>query len=157
MEKKTLIAYFSCSGRTKARAGEIQGLVQGDLVEIKPKKAYSKEDLNWKDKESRSSLEMADPKSRPEVEALEEKVRDYDRLLIGFPIWWGVAPHAILSVLDQEDLGQVEIYPFASSGASPIEPAVENLKGMYGDKVNIKAGRLFNTEVTKEDLEGWLE
>ena len=115
---KKLVAYFSASGVTKKAAEKLAKEQGADLFEIRPVQQYTDADLNWMDKRSRSTLEMQDKSSRVEI---AEKVADmdqYDELFIGFPIWWGVAPHIINSFLEQYDLTGKEIYPFATSGGS---------------------------------------
>ena len=92
---KILVAYFSASGVTKNVAEKIASIVKGDLFEIEPKDKYTDEDLNWHNKQSRSSVEMKDKSSRPEIKENNLDISSYDTILIGFPIWWGVAPRVV--------------------------------------------------------------
>lgn len=115
---RKLVAYFSASGVTKKAAEKIAKEQGADLFEIKPVQPYTKADLDWMDKRSRSTVEMRDKSSRVEI---AEKVADmdqYDEIFLGFPIWWGVAPHIINSFLEQYDLSGKTISPFATSGGS---------------------------------------
>lgn len=156
MTNKTLITYFSASGRTKAQAEKLQELLSADIYEIEAERSYTKEDLDWKNKESRSSVEMKDEAARPEIKGELPDISTYDRILIGFPIWWGVSPKIILSFLDKIDCKDKKIYPFATSGASPVEPAVDFLKKAYGDKA-FGPGLLINIDPTVPALEDWLK
>lgn len=115
---KKLVAYFSASGVTKKAAERLATQQGADLFEIRPVQPYTEADLDWRNKKSRSTLEMTDKSSRV---AIAEKVSDmeqYDEIFLGFPIWWGVAPHIINSFLEQYDLTGKIISPFATSGGS---------------------------------------
>lgn len=115
---KKLVAYFSASGVTKRVAERLAKQEDADLFEIRPVQPYTDADLNWMDKKSRSSLEMNDKSSRLEIAEKVQNMDQYDEILIGFPIWWGVAPHIINSFLEQYDLSGKTITPFATSGGS---------------------------------------
>lgn len=115
---KKLIAYFSASGVTAAVAKTLADALGADLFEIAPAVPYTKADLNWNDRSSRSSVEMADPSSRPAVAARCEKLDDYDTVFVGFPIWWYVAPTIVNTFLEQYDWSGKTIVPFATSGGS---------------------------------------
>ena len=110
---KTLIAYFSASGVTRKLAEKIEALTQADLYEITPKVPYTKADLNWMNSKSRSSLEMKDKTSRPEIEGRVENIEQYDVIYLGFPIWWYVAPTIINTFLESYNLTGKTIIPFA--------------------------------------------
>jgi len=115
---KCLVAYFSASGVTAKLARELAAAAGADLFEIKPAVPYTEADLDWRDKTSRSTVEMKDPASRP---AVTEKVADmgrYDTIFVGFPIWWYVAPTIINTFLEQYDLTGKTVVPFATSGGS---------------------------------------
>lgn len=115
---KKLIAYFSASGVTAAVAKTLADALGADLFEIAPAVPYTKADLNWNDRSSRSSVEMADPSFRPAVAARCEKLADYDTVFVGFPIWWYVAPTIVNTFLEQYDWSGKTIVPFATSGGS---------------------------------------
>jgi len=115
---KKLVAYFSASGVTKRAAEKLAKEQGADLFEIRPVQPYTDADLNWMDKKSRSTLEMKDKRSRVEIAEKVENMDQYDEIFVGFPIWWGVAPHIINSFLEQYDLSGKTISPFATSGGS---------------------------------------
>lgn len=101
---KKLVAYFSASGITRNVAKMVAEAAGADLYEITPKEAYTKADLNWMDKKSRSSVEMTDKKIRPEITDTDAKIAEYDEIFLGFPIWWYVAPTIINTFLEKYDL-----------------------------------------------------
>ena len=118
---KKLVAYFSASGTTKEAAERLAKAAGADLFEIKPTIPYTSADLNWMDKESRSSVEMNDPDSRPEIAETMPNMADYDTVFIGFPIWWYVAPHIIHTFVESYDFSGKTLVPFATSGGSAWE------------------------------------
>lgn len=152
---KTLIAYFSASGVTKKLAEKIEALIQADIYEITPKIPYTKADLNWMDSKSRSSLEMKDKTSRPEIEGRVENMEQYDVIYLGFPIWWYVAPTIINTFLESYDLTGKTIIPFATSGGSGIGDTVEELRPSANGAI-FKEGAVLN-RASSEKLALWLE
>jgi len=148
---KKLVAYFSAGGRTAGKAKELAKLVGADLQEIVPAQAYTKADLDWLDKKSRSSLEMKDDYSRPKLVEDHVKPFEYDVVYIGFPIWWHTAPHVILSYLDSHSFGDAQIVLFATSGGSGIDKAVQDLKGKYPE-LHIVKGTMLNGSVSGDIL-----
>ncbi len=149
---KTLIAYFSASSVTEKTAKAIAETLGGDLFEIRPKEPYTAKDLNWMDPKSRSSVEMKDPSSRPEIAEKKEDIRDYDRVLVGFPIWWYTAPHIINAFFEENDLGGKDVYLFATSGGTGIDGAMRDLKKAY-PAVSFKNGKLLNGKVTADAVQ----
>ena len=127
MDKKILVAYFSASGVTARAAQKLAGAVGADLYEIKPETPYTGADLNWQDKQSRSSLEMGDPASRPAVTGRVANMEQYGLVLVGFPIWWYVAPTIVQTFLESYDLSGKTIVPFATSGGSGMGRTGEKL------------------------------
>ena len=125
---KKLTAYFSASGVTKKAAEKVAKEHGTDLFEIRPVQAYSDDDLNWKNKKSRSCVEMADKSSRVEIADKVDNMSEYDEIYLGFPIWWGVAPHIINSFLESYDMKGKIISPFATSGGSGYGRSNEELK-----------------------------
>ena len=115
---KKLVAYFSASGVTASLAKNLAAAIGADLFEIEPVIRYGKADLDWTNKKSRSTIEMQDKKSRVEIADKVKDMSQYDEIFLGFPIWWGVAPHIINSFLEQYDLTGNTISPFATSGGS---------------------------------------
>lgn len=141
--KKILVAYFSCTGTTEKVAEAIAETTGGKLYRITPAKAYTSADLDWQNKKSRSSVEMADDKSRPALggEAIDPK--DYDVIFIGYPIWWDLCPRPVNTFLEKYDFSGKTIIPFATSGGSSIANSVKQLKKLY-PKVVLQDGRLCN-------------
>ena len=115
---RKLVAYFSASGTTKKVAEHLAKAAGVELFEIRPIIPYSSADLNWMDKKSRSSVEMNDPDSRPEIAGTMPNMADYDTVFIGFPIWWYTAPHIIHTFLERCDFSGKTLAPFATSGGS---------------------------------------
>lgn len=124
---KTLVAYFSASGRTEIYAKRIAEIIEADIFEIKPKEEYTLDDLNWMNNYSRSSLEAKDRKIMPEIKDRIENIKDYDKVFLGFPIWWYQAPNIILSFLEQYDFSNITIIPFATSGSSDYGKSNDDL------------------------------
>ena len=157
MSKKSLVAYFSASGVTARAAKTLAEAAGADLYEIKPKMPYTKADLNWMDKNARSSIEMKDPSSRPELADENADIASYDVIFLGFPIWWYVAPTIINTFLEAYDFSGKTIILFATSGGSGLGKTVEKLKPSVSDTTVITEGKLLNGQVTKENLENWLK
>ena len=124
-----------------------------DLFEIRPAVPYTQADLNWTDKKSRSSVEMNDPLSRPEIAEKLPNMADYDTVFVGYPIWWYVAPHIINTFVESYDLSGKTLVAFATSGGSGIGKTVEELKKLYPD-ANWKDGKLLNT-ISDKELVDW--
>ncbi|MFR7762208.1 MAG: flavodoxin [Eubacterium sp.] len=143
---KVLVTYFSASGVTAKTANKLAKEVDGDLFEIEPKEKYTSADLNWMDKKSRSSVEMNDPASRPEIAKQVENMDMYDTVLVGFPIWWYVEPKIIDTFLDSYDFAGKTVIPFATSGGSGIENVEKNLQKEY-QNINWGKGKLLNGSV----------
>ena len=125
---KKLIAYFSASGTTAAVAKNLARAAKADLYEIRPETPYTSDDLNWQNKNSRSSVEMRDKSSRPALADTDAHIEEYDTVFIGFPIWWYVAPTIINSFLEQYDFTGKKIVLFATSGGSGFGKAVAGLQ-----------------------------
>ena len=151
---RKLVAYFSASGVTAKVAENLSDGLGADLFEIVPKVRYTKADLNWRDKTSRSSVEMSNPASRPEIETLRDNVSDYDTIFIGFPIWWYVAPTIINTFLESYDLTGKTIIPFATSGGSGMGKTNEMLAPSCPGAV-LKDGEVFSPHATRRELSEW--
>ncbi len=155
MGKKILVAYFSASGVTAKAAGELAEVSGGDLYEIKPEIPYTRADLDWMDKKSRSSIEMNDPSSRPGIADRLPDMGKYDVIFVGFPIWWYVAPTIINTFLESYDFSGKTIIPFATSGGSGMGKTNEGLeKSCPGAK--LMAGKLLNG-VSGTEMKIWAE
>lgn len=127
-QKKTLVAFFSATGTTKAAAEKLANVTGGELFEIVPEQPYTDADLDWRDKQSRSTLEMKDAKSRPAVKSKVDDIKKYDVIYVGFPIWWYIAPTIINTFLEQYDLSGKVIVPFFTSGGSEAGETVKHLQ-----------------------------
>ena len=152
---KKLVAYFSASGTTRKIAEIIAQVAEADLYEIMPKQPYSKADLNWMDKKSRSSVEMNNKKFRPEITDTDAQIDGYDEVILGFPIWWYVAPTIINTFLEKYDFSGKKIVLFATSGGSGFGNTVSELKPSAPDAVIVE-GKVFN-RVTKQEIAEWVK
>lgn len=153
--KKILVAYFSASGVTKKVAEKIAAAANGDLFQIEPAIAYSEEDLNWMNKNSRSSLEMSDKDFRPAMIKKELNLSEYDSILLGFPIWWYVAPTIINTFLESYDFLGKKITLFATSGGSGFGNTVQELRNSAPD-AHIVEGKIMNM-ASAEDIQKLIE
>ena len=153
---KKAVAYFSASGVTEAVAKTLAEATRADLFSIEPKEKYTPADLNWMDKNSRSSVEMRDPSSRPEIVDRPFDPQGYDLIFLGFPIWWYVAPTIINTFLEKYDFSGKRIILFATSGGSRFGKAVASLQpSAPGSK--IEEGKILNGKQTVENLRKWAE
>ncbi|MBQ6682227.1 MAG: NAD(P)H-dependent oxidoreductase [Prevotella sp.] len=155
MKQKVLVAYFSASGTTKGVAQQLAEVAGADLHEIKPAQPYTDADLDWRNKQSRSSVEMQDKKSRPAITAKLQNMKDYDIVYVGFPIWWYTCPTIINTFMEAYDFQGKTVIPFATSGGSSIKKACEDLKAAYPN-INWKEGKLLN-RTSRKDLEDWVK
>ena len=153
---KTLVAYFSASGTTAKVAKDLAAATDADLFEIAPEQPYTRADLNWQDKNSRSSVEMRDTASRPAVAGKVENMGDYDVIFLGFPIWWYVAPHIINSFLEGYDMSGKKIILFATSGGSGFGKSVAGLQGSCPG-ATVQEGKLLNGNLTVDALKTWVD
>ena len=154
---KKLVAYFSASGVTAKVADMLADAVGADIHEIQPKVPYTKADLNWMDKKSRSTIEMADKKIRPEIAESNVRIEEYDVVFLGFPIWWYVAPTIINTFLEKYDFSGKKIVLFATSGGSKFGNTVEELKVSVADNVEIVEGKLLNGRQSIASIKEWTD
>ena len=152
-----LVAYFSASGVTAKVADMLADAVGADIHEIRPKVPYTKADLNWMNKNSRSSIEMADKTIRPEIAESNVKIENYDVIFLGFPIWWTVAPTIINTFLESADFSGKKIILFATSGGSKFGGTVEELKISVPDSCEIIEGKLLNGRQTIASVKEWAD
>lgn len=153
-EMKVLVAYFSASGVTKAAAQQLAEVAGGDLHEIQPEQLYTDADLDWQNKQSRSSVEMQVKNSRPAITGKLQDMQKYDVVFVGFPIWWYTCPTIVNTFMESYDFAGKTVIPFATSGGSSIKKACADLKATY-PAVNWKEGKLLNT-ISKKELETWI-
>ena len=153
--KKVLVTYFSATGTTKGVAQQLAEVTGGTLHEIKPAQPYTDADLDWRDKQSRSSVEMQNKSSRPAITDKLTNMQDYEVIYVGFPIWRYTCPTIINTFMEAYDFKGKTVIPFATSGGSTITKACEDLKAAYPD-VNWKEGKLLN-RASKKELENWVK
>jgi len=154
---KKLVAYFSASGVTAKVADMLADAVGADIYEIRPEVPYTKADLNWMDKKSRSTIEMNDKSIRPAIADKNAKIDQYDTIFIGFPIWWYVAPTIINTFLESYDFAGKKIILFATSGGSKFGKTVDELKVSVPDTCEIIEGKLLNGKQTIPSIRSWTE
>ena len=152
---KKLVAYFSASGVTKRVAEDLASMAGADLYEIEPEVPYTSADLNWMDKQARSTIEMNDHNSRPAIKDTDAKAGDYDVIYVGFPIWWYIAPTIINTFIEAYGFKGKTVRFFATSGGSDVAGADKQFQEQYPE-INWKPGKLLNG-ATPEDLAAWVK
>ena len=152
-KKKVLVVYFSATGTTEQVSKQIAKIAEADICEIAPAKPYSSADLDWTNKQSRSSVEMNNPKARPELKALSVDVSKYDYIFLGYPIWWDLAPRTVNTFIETANLAGKTVIPFATSGSSTIANSVAVLKQSYPN-IKWQTGKLLN-RVSEKDIKSW--
>ncbi len=152
--KNTLVAYFSASGTTAKVAEKLAKAVEADIFEIRPEIPYTKEDLDWMDNKSRSTVEMRDKTSRVAIAGKVENMDQYDMIFLGFPIWWYVAPHIINSFLEQYDLADKKIVLFATSGSSGMGKTADELR-ISAPGAEFVGEKRFDAAVSENELGNW--
>ena len=151
---KILVTYFSASRVTAKVAQNIAEMIGADTFEIRPKIAYTSEDLNWMNKNSRSSIEMNNKSSRPEIDGTISKLDDYETILIGFPVWWYTAPTIINTFIESLDFKGKTLIPFCTSGGTGISGCERDLRNTY-PQYNWKEGRRLTGKEDKKSIEDW--
>jgi len=154
---KKLVAYFSASGVTAKVAEELSEAIGANLYAIEPEVPYTREDLNWQNKASRSSLEMNDKASRPAIADKDADIQNYDVVFVGFPIWWYVAPTIINNFFQAYDSSGKKIVLFATTGGSGFGKTVEGLKPSVSATAEIIEGKILNGQQTYEGLTAWVD
>ena len=156
MANKVLVAVFSASGVTRKVGEEIARVSGGDFFEIVPSEKYTTADLNWNNRKSRSSVEMNDKSSRPEIAVKVSDMDQYDTVIVGFPIWWGVAPRIIETFLESYDFSGKKIIPFCTSGGSGVGRSDTELHKNVKGNVRWEKGVQINRPNEKE-IKKWLD
>ena len=151
---KTVVAYFSATGTTRAVAERIATLTNATLCEIAPATPYTAADLDWLTDRSRSSIEMSDTKARPAMQPITADLAACDTLYLGYPIWWDLAPRIINTFMESYDLEGKTIIPFATSGSSTITNSVRELKKTY-PALHIYQGHLLNN-ASEQSIRQWV-
>ncbi len=152
---KVLVAYFSATGTTARAAEKLADITGGEIYAIVPAQPYTSADLDWNDKQSRSSVEMNDANARPAIKGSKENIVDYDVVFIGYPIWWDLAPRIINTFIESHDLNGKTVIPFATSGGSTLAGSAAALKKSY-PALNWKEGRLLN-RADEKSIRAWLD
>ena len=151
-----LVAYFSASGVTAGVAKKLADAAGADLYEIAPEQVYTKADLNWMDKESRSSVEMNDRSARPAIATKVENMDQYDTVFVGFPVWWYREPSIIDTFMEAYDFGGKTVVPFCTSGSSGIGDTYKNLQELAPGATVVEGKRLAKG-VSESDLSAWVK
>lgn len=151
--KNAMVAYFSASGVTAKVARRLAKAIDADLFEIRPETPYTRADLNWMDKKSRSTLEMNDPSCRPAMAQVLD-VSAYDVIFVGFPIWWYREPSIIDSFMESADFTGKTVVPFCTSGGSGIGDSAQNMQALARGAV-VKKGRRFSALALAGELKKW--
>ena len=152
-----LVACFSATGTTKKAAQLLAQAADADFFEIEPAVPYTEADLDWMNKKSRSSVEMNDPTSRPEIKNRAADMDSYDVIFLGFPIWWYREPSIIDTFLEQYDFSGKTIVLFATSGGSGFGKTVRGLKDKVSPQTKIIEGKLLNGRISAQSLKSWID
>ncbi len=155
-DSNILVAYFSCTGTTEEVAKEVADEADGDLFEIQPLKAYSEEDLDYNNENSRAALEQKDDNARPEIKNEVDNIQQYDTIIIGYPIWFGKAPKIICSFLESYDFTDKTVITFCTSGGSDIEGTAKDLESLCDKSTKFYEGKRF-AGASEEEIDLWLE
>lgn len=146
--KNVLVAYFSATGTTKRVAEKIAELTSADIYEIVPANPYSDADLNWNDRNSRSTKEMDDESVRPEIGSPDIDLTQYTTIYLGYPIWWGDAPRIMSTFVEKYNFDGKKVIPFCTSGGSGIGRSGSNLGALAGSGNFVNGGRLSSSADT---------
>ena len=155
MNGKTLVAYFSASGITEKQAKALAGALGAPIYEIRPEMPYTPEDLDWRNAQSRSSVEMKNPAFRPALADRDAKIEDYDTILLGFPIWWYVAPTIINTFLESYDFSDKRIILFVTSGSSGFGKTVDALRASLPDSADVAEGIRLSSRAGTDKIIDW--
>ncbi len=152
--KKSLVVYFSASGVTAGLAKRLADAIGADLAEIEPSARYTCEDLDWRNRQSRSSMEMNDRSCRPEIRRTVDSMAVYDVVFVGFPIWWYREPSVIDTFVESYDFTGKTLVPFATSGGSGMGDSAANLQTLAAG-ARIASGKRFDAGASPEELADW--
>ncbi len=153
---KKLVAFFSVTGCTRKVAESIAEIVNASIVEIRPARPYTEEDIDWRNPNSRSSVEMNDPSSRPAIDFALDSLSEYDMVFLGFPIWWYTAPKIVLTFLENYDFSGKRIVVFATSGSSGFGKTIEDLMPSVSGNTIIEMAEVYHRMPSNGELESWL-
>ena len=153
---KVLVAFFSASGVTKAVAENLAKTAGADVFEIVPKQIYTKADLNWQDKKSRSSVEMNDRSCRPAISGKIDDISQYSHVFVGFPVWWYREPSIIDTFLESYTWDGITLIPFCTSGSSGIGDIANNITELAGT-AEVNEGKRLDADVSESELKEWVD
>ncbi len=154
-ERDVLVIYFSATGTTKGVAEKIAALTDADIFEIVPAEPYTSADLNWNDRNSRTSVETDDPSCRPEIDGEPVDLEGYSTIFIGYPIWWGDIPRIMSTFVESYDFGEITMIPFCTSASSGVGQSDKHLEEQAGSGKWLKGTRL-QGNITEEALQSWI-
>lgn len=152
---KTIICYFSATGTTKKIALELSDILNANTFEIEPVSIYTSEDLDWNDKESRTTKEANDESIRPEIKNKLENINDYNNVIIGFPVWWYKEPSIIDTFIEENNLEGKNVYVYVTSGGSTFAGSLKHMKEKYPN-INFISGKTLNN-INEEEIKGWIK
>ena len=152
---KTLITYFSATGSTRRLADKIANLIDADVFEIVPEVKYTEKDLKWPSRDNRAAMEMKNKNFRPLVLNKLENAEDYNKILLGFPVWYNTAPTIVNSFIEENNLDGKDVYIFATSGATSVDKSFKDLKKAYPN-INFIDAKRFNGGFLKNDVTDWI-
>ena len=154
-ERDVLVVYFSATGTTKGVAEKIAELTDADIFEIVPAEPYTSADLNWNDRNSRTSVETDDPSCRPEIDGEPVDLEGYSTIFIGYPIWWGDIPRIMSTFVESYDFGEITMIPFCTSASSGVGQSDKHLEEQAGSGKWLKGTRL-QGNISEEALQSWI-
>lgn len=154
--KKSLICYFSATGTTKNIAIKIARILQGDVFEIVPEQEYTSEDLDWTNKQSRSSVEMANENIHPKVKYKLENVEDYNKIILGFPVWWYKEPTIVDTFIEGNNFDGKQVYVFVTSGGSTVDGSLDNLRKKYSN-IDFVSGKRLTSNLLEDEILNWIK
>ena len=154
-ERDVLVIYFSATGTTKGVAEKIAALTDADIFEIVPAVPYTSADLNWNDRNSRTSVETDDPSCRPEIDGEPVDLEGYSTIFIGYPIWWGDIPRIMSTFVESYDFGEITMIPFCTSASSGVGQSDKHLEEQAGSGKWLKGTRL-QGNISEEALHSWI-
>lgn len=153
---KTLVTYFSATGATKRTAEKIAGVLKADIFEIEPAVKYTDNDLKWPSRDNRTCMEMKNKKFRPLVLNKLDNASDYDKIVLGFPVWYYTAPTIVNSFIEENNLGGKKAYVFVTSGATSVDKSFKDLKKAYPE-VEFVSGKRFNGSFYNKEILDWVK
>lgn len=151
---KNLVCYFSATGTTKEVAEKIASIINADLFAIEPVNKYTSEDLDWTNKQSRSSIEMVDETSRPAIKNIVANITEYQNVVIGFPVWWYKELAIIDTFIEENDLSNKQVYVYVTSGGSTVDGSLESLRQKYPN-INFVSGKRLGMNIEEQAILDW--